>query len=141
MNFKYTPQKGLIINSGHIYKLLNGTGSWELRANISLKNEPVALIDSGISQIVGVANLIAVKGSVDYSTRRNNVNEHRIANECLQAGRFDNWDVIWTLDQAQRLATQIAVYRPNEGAIWINLDDQVQAQLALALAFIDRGQV
>ncbi len=124
------PKTGLIIESYHMEKVLNGSGSWEMRTGISHKSEPIALINSGINYIVGVANLIAVNGTVDYALRKSDVHQHRIADECIQARRFDKWDVIWTLDQVQRLHTPIPLYQTDEAETWVNLDAQVQEQLA-----------
>ncbi len=104
---------------------------------IHLKSEPIALINLVLSQIVGIANLIAVKRSVDFSIRKNNVNEHRISDEDLKAGHLNNWDVIWTLDQAQRLTKLIPVNYPTEDETWINLDESIQVELALSMALTD----
>ena len=124
------PRKGLIIESYHLEKVLYGSGSWEMRSRMSHKNEPIALINSGMNHIVGVANLIAVNGTVDYALRKNDVHLHRITDECIEARRFDKWDVIWTLDQVQRLHTPIPIYQTDEAETWVSLDAQVQEQLA-----------
>ena len=137
MILKHIPQKALIVESIHIDKLLNGSGSWEMVGGIHLKSEPIALINLVLSQIVGIANLIAVKRSVDFSIRKNNVNEHRISDEDLKAGHLNNWDVIWTLDQAQRLTKLIPVNYPTEDETWINLDESIQVELALSMALTD----
>ena len=140
LNLTNTLQKGLIVDSSHIDKLLNGNGSWEMRGDVSLKCEPVALINPDISQIVGIATLIAVNGSVDYLIRRNNVNQQRISDEYLQAGRFDKIDAIWTLDNAKRLAIPIPLFLQTLDETWVILDEQVQAQLALVIASINKRE-
>jgi len=70
MILKHIPQKALIVDSIHIDKLLNGSGSWEMVGGIHLKSEPIALINLVLSQIVGIANLIAVKRSSIFPSEK-----------------------------------------------------------------------
>ncbi len=128
------PIKGLIIDSPHIDKILAGTGTWEMRSGNTNQPGLIALIKQGSRQIVGVANLVAIKGSISYQDRLNNVNQHRISEECLRLGGIDNWDVAWILENAQPLLTTINYQHLNGIDIWVNLEAQVQEKLALAIS-------
>lgn len=55
-----TPTKGLIIDGLHLGKILDGTGSWEMRSGFTHHSKSVALIKQG-GLIVGIANLVGIK--------------------------------------------------------------------------------
>jgi hypothetical protein len=127
------PFNGLIIDSLHIDKILAGTGTWEMRSGNTNRPGLIALIKQDSGQIVGVANLVAIKGSISYQDRLDNINQHRISEEYLRSGGIDNWDVAWVLENAQPLLIPINYHYSDEDVIWVNLELQVQEELALAI--------
>jgi len=126
--------KGLVIDSLHVDNILAGTATWEMRSGSTNQPGLVALINQGSGQIVGVANLVAIKGSISYQDRLNNANQYRISEECLRLGDIDNWDVAWILENAQPLLTPITCQHRDGIDIWVDLEPQVQEKLALAIA-------
>lgn len=129
-----SPTKGLIIDDLHVDKILDGTGTWEMRSGSANQPGLIALIKQDSGQIVALANLVALKGSVSYQDRLNNANQQRISEECLRSGNIDNWDVAWILENARRLINPIKYQHGNEGDVWVNLELHVQEELALAIA-------
>ncbi|WP_432745264.1 ASCH domain-containing protein [Methylobacter sp. G7] len=128
------PTKGLIIKSPYIDRILAGTKTWEMRSSSTSQRGPIALIKQGTGQIVGVANLVGVKGPLSEQDKMNNIDQHQISEERLQSGDTEKWNVAWILESAQPLETPVNYQHPNGAVIWVNLEPQVQAKLALAIA-------
>lgn len=128
------PTKGLIIKSPYIDRILAGTKTWEMRSSSTSQRGPIALIKQGTGQIVGVANLVGVKGPLSEQDKLNNIVRHQISEECLQSGETEKWNVAWILERAQLFDTPINYQHPNGAVIWVNMEPQVQEKLALAIA-------
>lgn len=128
------PTKGLIIKSPYIDRILAGTKTWEMRSSNTSQRGPIALIKQGTGQILGVANLVGVKGPLSEQDKLNNIDRHQISEERLQSGDTEKWNVAWILECAQPLDTPITYQHPNGAVIWVNLEPQVREKLALALA-------
>jgi len=128
------PAKGLIIKSPYIDRILAGTKTWEMRSSSTNQRGPIALIKQGTGKIVGVANLVGVKGPLSEQDKLNNIDQHQISEERLQSGETEKWNVAWILEGAQLLDTPITYQHPNGAVIWVNLEPQVQEKLALAIA-------
>ena len=128
------PTKGLIIKSPYIDRILAGTKTWEMRSTNTNLRGPIALIKQGTGQIVGVANLVGVKGPLSEQDKLNNIDRHQISEERLQSGETEKWNVAWILESAQLLDKPITYQHPNGAVIWVNLEPQVQEKLALAIA-------
>ncbi len=128
------PTKGLIIKSPYIDRILAGTKTWEMRSSSTSQRGPIALIKQGTGQIVGVANLVGVKGPLSEQDKLNTIDRHQISEERLQSGDTEKWNIAWILESAQQLDIPINYQHPNGAVIWVNLEPQVQEKLALALA-------
>jgi hypothetical protein len=128
------PTKGLIIKSPYIDRILAGTKTWEMRSSITSQRGPIALIKQGTGQIVGVANLVGVKGPLSEQDKLNTIDRHQISEERLQSGETAKWNVAWILENVKPLLTPVNYQHPNGAVIWVNLEPQVQEKLALALA-------
>ena len=128
------PTKGLIIKSPYIDRILAGTKTWEMRSTNTNVRGPIALIKQGSGQIIGVANLVDVKGPLSDQEKLDNINQHQISVERLQAGDTAKWNVAWVLESAQLLDTPINYQHPNGAVIWVNLEAKVQENLALAIS-------
>ena len=65
------PTKGLVIKSPAIDKILLGIKTWEMRSKSTQVRGPIALIKKGSGQIVGIANLVDVKGPLMLKSVQN----------------------------------------------------------------------
>lgn len=132
------PTKGLIIDDLHLDKILDGTGSWEMRTGFTHHSQSVALIKQG-GLIVGIANLVGIKRPLNYKTHYPPIEQERLSEERLQSGEIDNWDIAWVLENARPLMTTVSCQALNDAADdgWINLEPYSQEQLLLAMALRD----
>lgn len=127
------PTKGLVIKSPYIDRILAGTKTWEMRSSATSLRGPIALIKQGSGQVVGIANLVDVKGPLSKKDKLKAIDKHQISIERLESGETDKWDTAWVLENAQPLKTPIHYQHPNGAVIWVNLDQNVQEKLALAI--------
>ena len=127
------PTKGLVIKSPYIDRILAGTKTWEMRSIATSVRGPIALIKQGSGQVVGVANLVGVKGPLTKQDKLRSIDKHQISVDRLETGETDKWDTAWVLENAQLLKTPIHYQHPNGAVIWVNLDDSVQKQLAMII--------
>lgn len=127
------PTKGLVIKSPYIDRILAGTKTWEMRSSATSVRGPIALIKQGSGQVVGVANLVGVKGPLTKQDKLKAIDKHQISVERLETGETDKWDSAWVLENAQPLKTPIYYQHPNGAVIWVNLDQHTQEKLALAI--------
>ncbi len=127
------PTKGLIIKSPYIEKILAGTKTWEMRSKSTQVRGPIALIKQGSGQVVGVANLIDVKGPLSKQDKLNTIEKHQISAERLESGETDKWNTAWILENAQPLISPVNYQHPNGAVIWVNLDKQAQKKLAIVM--------
>jgi hypothetical protein len=127
------PTKGLVIKNPYIDRILTGTKTWEMRPNATSLRGPIALIKQGSGQVVGIANLVDVKGPLSKQDKLKAIDKHQISVDRLETGETDKWDNAWVLENAQLLKTPIHYQHPNGAVIWVNLDDSVQKQLAMII--------
>lgn len=127
------PTKGLVIKSPYIDRILVGTKTWEMRSSATSVRGPIALIKQGSGQVVGVANLVSVKGPLSKQDKLKNIDKHQIEVDRLESGETDKWDTAWVLENAHPLKTPIHYQHPNGAVIWVNLDQHTQEKLALAI--------
>lgn len=123
------PTKGLIIKSPFIEKILDGLKTWEMRSSSTQIRGPIALIKKGSGQIVGIANLVDVKGPLTRQDKLEAIDKHQISLERLESGETDKWNTAWVLESAKPLEVPINYQHPNGAIIWVNLDQQTQSQL------------
>ncbi|MGY6275095.1 ASCH domain-containing protein [Methylomonas sp. MgM2] len=127
------PTKGLVIKSPYIDRILAGTKTWEMRSSATSVRGPIALIKQGSGQVIGVANLVDVKGPLNKQDKLKTIDKHQISIDRLESGETDKWDTAWVLEDAQPLITPIHYQHPNGAVIWVNLDPKVQEKLALVI--------
>ncbi|NOQ17590.1 MAG: ASCH domain-containing protein [Methyloprofundus sp.] len=127
------PSKGLIIKSPYIDRILAGTKTWEMRSSSTKIRGPIALIKQGTGEIIGVANLVDVKGPLDAQDKREAIDKHQISIDRLESGETDKWHTAWVLGNAQPLIMPVRYQHPNGAVIWVNLELQVQDKLALVM--------
>lgn len=133
VNINKVPTKGLIIKSPAIEKILAGIKTWEMRSGATQVRGPIALIKKGSGQIVGIANLVGVKGPLSKQEKLDTVDKHQISLDRLESHETDKWNTAWVLENAQPLITQVNYQHPNGAVTWVNLDRQIQENLTIAM--------
>jgi hypothetical protein len=83
--------------------------------------------------VVGVANLVGVKGPFTLQDKLNALDKHQISIDRLESGETEKWNMAWVLEDAQPLSTPVNYQHPNGAVIWVNLDQKAQEKIALAL--------
>jgi hypothetical protein len=83
------PTKGLVIKSPYIDRILAGTKSWEMRSSATKVRGPIALIKQGSGQVVGIANLVDVKGPLTMQDELNSLDKHQISIDRLESGETE----------------------------------------------------
>jgi ASCH domain-containing protein len=133
MSLDQVPTKGLIIKSPFIDRILAGSKTWEMRSSATQVRGPIALIKKGSGQVVGVANLVDVKGPLTKQEKLSAIDKHQISLDRLESGETEKWNTAWVLENAQPLIMPVNYQHPNGAVIWVTLEPQVQEKLALAM--------
>lgn len=133
VNINNVPTKGLVIKSTAIEKILTGIKTWEMRSRATQVRGPIALIKKGSGQIVGVANLVGVKGPLSKQEKLNAMDKHQISLDRLESSETEKWNTAWILENVQSLITPVNYQHPNGAVTWVNLDQQIQENLAIAI--------
>ncbi|MEI6270676.1 MAG: hypothetical protein WCP01_17505 [Methylococcaceae bacterium] len=132
-----TPTKGLIIDGLHLERILEGTGSFEMRSGFTNRCELIALIKQDCNLIVGIANLVGIYKPLGYQTYHQPSDQERVSEERLQSGNIDNWDIAWVLENSRTLLKAVSCPAFNDIDRWVNLKPQLQEQLMLAMDSTD----
>lgn len=127
------PTKGLIIKSPYIDRILAGSKTWEMRSSATQVRGLIALIKKGSGQVVGVANLVDVRGPLTKQEKLSSIDKHQISLDRLESGETEKWNTAWILENAQPLIMPVNYQHPNGAVIWVNLEPRVQEKLALAM--------
>lgn len=127
------PTKGLVIKSPAIDKILLGIKTWEMRSKSTQVRGPIALIKKGSGQIVGIANLVDVKGPLSQQEKLDTIDKHQISISRLNSNETDKWNTAWVLENAKPLITPVNYQHPSGAVIWVNLDQHAQENLVIAM--------
>jgi hypothetical protein len=120
------PTKGLIIDGLHLDRILEGTGSLEMRSGFTNQCELIALIKEDCKLIVGIANLVGIYKPLSYQTYHQLGNHERVSEERLQSGNIDNWDIAWVLENSRALGKAVSYPVFNDFDRWVNLEPEIQ---------------
>ena len=104
-----------------------------MRSTNTNKRGPIALIKQGSGQIIGIANIVGVKGPLSFQEKLDNINKHQISIERLQSGETAKWNIAWILENAQLLTSPVDYKHPNGAVTWVTLEPEVQEKLAFAM--------
>lgn len=119
---------GLVVDLPRIEKLLSGEKNWEMRSVNTQRRGPIALIEKGSGLVVGVAELVDVKGPYTTEEMANRESQHQIPPEIYRAPGY-KWHYAWALQDAIALPSPVS-YRHKSGAvIWVKLDEDVQPSI------------
>tara|TARA_R110000851_G_scaffold237966_1_gene390793 strand:+ start:16096 stop:16881 length:786 start_codon:yes stop_codon:yes gene_type:complete len=124
--------KALIIDEPWISRIINGEKDWEMRSFSSRIRGPVGLIRKGSLQVVGIANLSNVSGPYDNDALIANTYHHTIPSEMFDDPAY-KWRFAWELTEAKPLPEPVRYVHKNGAVIWVDLDEQAVANIALQL--------
>lgn len=112
---------------------MNGVKTWEMRSTNTSRRGPVALIEKGSGHVVGVAELVEVKGPFTAKEMAAHEPKHQIPSEIYQAPDY-KWHHAWVLQNATALPSPIPYKHKNGAVIWVLLDEKAQQDLAAQIS-------
>lgn len=125
--------RGLIIRQPWIGYILAGEKDWEMRSSATKLRGPIALIEAGSGTIVGVADLVDVKGPLSQAQVAFNKARHRIPQDVIDSGAVAKWNTAWVLENVRKLDSPLPYRHPSGAVIWVGLDAETQSALGSAL--------
>ena len=117
--------KALIVKQPWIDKILSGAKVWELRGSRTQTRGPIALIQGGSGTLVGVCEVVGVKGPLSKSALRQTTSRHRVPSAVLNDGLRYRQTYAWVLRGAQKLRAPIRYRHPSGAVIWVKLTPYV----------------
>lgn len=113
--------RGLLIRKEHLDRILAGTKTWEIRSRATSKLGPVALIQSGSGEVVGVCEIVDVIGPLSLAELQRNARKAGARADKLDYRRT----YAWVLRRARRLRKPIPYRHPRGAVIWVKLEPSV----------------
>lgn len=131
---KNIPTKALVIDTPYIDRILKGEKTWEMRSrNCSIKGT-IGLIRKGSGCVVGLADIVGVKGPLTPAEMLANQDKHRISTERLSDPGITKWKWAWVLENVRPLDEPVP-YRHRPGAqSWVLLNDEARQGIAAQLS-------
>ena len=105
--------------------ILSGAKVWELRGSRTQTRGPIALIQGGSGTVVGVCDVVGVKGPLSVSELRRTTSRHRVSSAELNDGPRYRKTYAWVLRGARRLRTPVRYRHPSGAVIWVKLAPHV----------------
>ncbi|MBL3554762.1 MULTISPECIES: ASCH domain-containing protein [Marinobacter] len=127
---------GLVVSEPWLTRILEKGKRWEMRSAKSNRRGPIALIEKGSGQVVGVAELVDVKGPFGNKEMAANEDSHQIPSEIYGASDY-KWHYAWVLENATALPSAVPYKHKNGAVIWVQLDEQTQQGIAEQLTEMD----
>jgi hypothetical protein len=125
--------KGLIIAEPWVSHILAGTKTWEMRNKRASHRGPIALIQKGSSSVVGIANLVDVRGPLSESELANSYEFHMVpTHHFLASGRL-RWNFAWVLEGAEPLTHPVLYAHPAGAMTWVKLPIETSHAISAAL--------
>lgn len=121
----------LIIKKNWLDLILDGSKTWQIRGNATIKRGRIALIESRSGTVVDVAELAGVIGPLSRAEFARN---HRKAG-LLQPPTSLPYKrtFAWVLRNAVRLKKPVAYKHPAGAVIWVTLPPFVEREMGLEL--------
>lgn len=120
------PTKALIIASPHIERILAGEKTWEMRSRNCTIRGLIGLIRKGSGTVVGLVDIIGVRGPLTRDELLANLDKHRATREQVDDPALAKWNLAWVLDKAHPLPHPIPYLHPKGAQSWIKLDDKAR---------------
>ena len=122
---RHRRMKALIVRQPWIDKILSGAKVWELRGSRTQTRGPIALIQGGSGTVVGVCEVVGVKGPLSVSELRRTASRHRVLTAILNAGLRYRKTYAWIVRGARRLRAPVRYRHPSGGVICVKLTPHV----------------
>lgn len=122
---KRSGHSGLIVKSQWLSKILAGAKVWEMRSTVTKVRGHIALIEKGSGRVVGVAELVDVKGPFTADEMAANEASHQIPPEIYRGSDY-KWHYAWVLENAMALPSAVPYKHKSGAVIWVQLDEQAQ---------------
>lgn len=123
--------RGLVIRQPFVDWILDGKKTWEIRGSATKVQGRIALIAAGTGTIVGMCDLVDVRGPLtlaDLKTNAKRLNE--TASEIKGPLYYGAHTYAWVLSSARRLPDPIAYRHPSGAVIWVKLNLDIAAKIA-----------
>ena len=118
--------RGLLIKRPWIDYILAGRKTWEIRGRRSNRRGRIALIRSSSGLIVGVCDLVDIKGPLSKQELLENIDKHLIPASQIERGLRYKKPYAWVLENARALNPSIAYRHPRGAVIWVDLSGHPQ---------------
>lgn len=117
--------RGLCIKKEPLDRILGGTKTWEIRGKATAKSGPIALIESGSGEVVGVCEIVGVVGPLSLAELQRNARKAGFRADSLEY----QTTYAWVLRKARRLRKPIPYRHPLGAVIWVKLEPHVTRRL------------
>jgi|CXWL01.1.fsa_nt_gi hypothetical protein len=117
--------RGLCIKKEPLDRILAGTKTWEIRGKATTKRGPVALIQSGSGELVGVCGIVGVVGPLSLAELQRNTRKAGFRADTLEY----QTTYAWVLRNARRFRKPIPYRHPQGAVIWVKLEPRVTRRL------------
>jgi hypothetical protein len=112
---------GLIILEEWLDLILNGRKTWEIRNRNAKIRGQIALIQKGSGLIIGVCDLIDVKGPLSVDELEKSIDKHQVPIGFLRNALNYKKTYAWVLTNARRLRNPKPYKHPLGAVIWVKL--------------------
>ncbi|MCG7872373.1 MAG: hypothetical protein JAZ11_09770 [Candidatus Thiodiazotropha lotti] len=115
--------RGLVIDTPWIDKILNGEKIWEMRSRQSTHRGWFALIRKGSGVVEGVARLVDSRGPLTSVELMEAIDRHAIKSEIDPKEWVDRWNIAWVLANVHVLQNPVPYVHKPGAVTWVKLDD------------------
>lgn len=129
--------KAIVIREPYASLILAGEKTWEMRKATCRYRGPVALISKGSGTVVGTAEIVDSLPSFDSLEAYAQAEpKHRVPPPLQRQAFSAGWRTPWVLTNGRRLTKPVPYKHPSGAVVWINLSDDVIAEV---MAQLGRG--
>jgi len=125
--------KALRIHPLYVDLILRGRKNWEMRSTPRTWRGSVALVKIGSLEIVGVVDLVDVKGPLSEEERHASQDKHCVAPHHWLSPRMAKYKFAWVLHNPRALAEPVSFVHVNGTQSWFVLDEPTSARVRSAL--------
>jgi hypothetical protein len=123
----------LVIADPWVDLILQGRKTWENRGTNTKKRGLIGVVRKGSGLVVGVAELVDVKGPLSLDELRAATDRHCVPPERFNGDYRYKTPYAWVLRNAQALRKPVAYSHPSGAVIWVKLSDGVSRAITDAL--------
>ena len=123
--------RGLIVKAPWVKALAEGRKRWELRNRPSDVRGPVAILEGGTCQVVGVMEIVDCIGPLDAKALRLAARRGLILPEEIHdADQVPQY--AWVVGSAHALEDPLPYRHPRGAVVWVKLDEELGETLAVS---------